>query len=81
MRVFFATSELTPLAQSGGLGDAVAGLAQALVARGHELVSLLPAYRTALASPSCPKLSEAGALRLTGPFGEVRGRWLACRIR
>jgi len=77
LRVFFATSELTPLAQSGGLGDAVAGLARALAARGHELVSLLPAYRTALASPSCPKLSEAGGLRLPGPFGEVRGRWLA----
>ena len=77
MRVFFATSELTPLAQSGGLGDAVAGLARALAARGHELVSLLPAYRTALASPACPKLSEAGTLRLPGPFGEVRGRWLA----
>ena len=33
MRVFFATSELAPLAQSGGLGDAVAGLAGALAAR------------------------------------------------
>src|SRR5207344_2114489 len=77
LRVFFATSELAPLAQSGGLGDAVAGLARALAARGHEVVSLLPAYRSALAHPSCPKLSDSGAVRLPGPFGDVRGRWLA----
>ena len=77
MRVFFATSELSPLAQSGGLGDAVAGLARALAARGHEVVSLLPAYRGALAHPSCPRLVDAGTVRLPGPFGEVRGRWLA----
>src|SRR5262245_8641685 len=80
MRVFFATSELAPLAQSGGLGDAVAGLARALAARGHDVVSLLPAYRTALAHPACPPLAEAGALRLPGPFGDVRGRWLSGRL-
>ncbi|HTO52538.1 MAG TPA: glycogen/starch synthase [Myxococcota bacterium] len=77
MRVFFATSELAPLAQSGGLGDAVAGLAAALAARGHEVVTLLPAYRTALAHPSCPRLGDAGSVRLPGPFGDVRGRWLS----
>jgi starch synthase len=77
LRVFFATSELAPLAQSGGLGDAVAGLARALAARGHEVVSLLPAYRSALAHPSCPALTDAGAVRLAGPFGDVRGRWLS----
>ena len=76
MRVFFATSELSPLAQSGGLGDAVAGLSRALAARGHEVVSLLPAYRGALAHPSCPALADAGAVRLPGPSGDVRGRWL-----
>src|SRR5262245_40328809 len=80
MRVFFATSELAPLAQSGGLGDAVAGLASALAARGHEVVSLLPAYRAALASPACPALGEAGGVRLPGPFGDVRGRWLSGRL-
>ena len=80
MRVFFATSELAPLAQSGGLGDAVAGLSRALAARGHDVVALLPAYRTALAHPSCPPLAEAGAVRLPGPFGDVRGRWLSGRL-
>ena len=80
MRVFLATSELAPLAQSGGLGDAVAGLARALAARGHDVVSLLPAYRTALAQPACPPLAEAGAVRLPGSFGDVRGRWLSGRL-
>jgi starch synthase len=80
MRVFFATSELAPLAQSGGLGDAVAGLSRALAARGHDVVVLLPAYRTALAHPSCPPLGPAGAVRLPGPFGDVRGRWLSGRL-
>ncbi len=80
MRVFFATSELAPLAQSGGLGDAVAGLARALAARGHEVVSLLPAYRAALSHPECPKLSDSGAVRLAGPFGDVRGRWLSGQL-
>ena len=44
MRIFFASAELAPLAQSGGLGDAVAGLARALAARGHEVTVLLPLY-------------------------------------
>ena len=80
MRVFFATSELAPLAQSGGLGDAVAGLARALAARGHEVVVLLPAYRMALAHPSCPPLAEVGTVRLPGPFGDVHGLWLSGRL-
>jgi starch synthase len=80
LRVFFATSELAPLAQSGGLGDAVSGLALALAARGHEVTVLLPAYRTALANPACPRLSDSGFVRLPGPFGDVRGRWLAGQL-
>jgi starch synthase len=77
LRVFFATSELAPLAQSGGLGDAVAGLARALAGRGHSLVLLVPAYRSLRLHPECPPLLEAGEVRLPGPFGEVRGRWLS----
>jgi starch synthase len=77
VRVFFATAELAPLAQSGGLGDAVAGLARALAARGHEVTVLLPAYRSTLAERSLPPLHDSGSVRLAGPFGELRGRWLA----
>jgi starch synthase len=77
MRIFFAASELAPLAQSGGLGDAVSGLARALAARGHDVVALLPAYQSALAHPDCPALHPAGELALSGPNGPLRGRWLA----
>ncbi len=77
MRVFFASAEFAPLAQSGGLGDAVAGLARALVARGHVVTLLLPAYRSTLAERALPALREAGPVSLAGPFGELRGRWLA----
>jgi starch synthase len=77
MRIFFVASELAPLAQSGGLGDAVSGLARALAARGHEVVALLPAYQGALAHPDCPALQAAGDLALSGPNGPLRGRWLA----
>lgn len=37
-------SEFAPYAKTGGLADAVAGLAAALVARGHEVTVVLPGY-------------------------------------
>jgi len=37
-------SECVPFAKTGGLADAVAGLSRALVARGHEVVVVLPKY-------------------------------------
>lgn len=48
MRVLFATSECTPWAKTGGLGDVSAALPHALAALGHELRVLMPAYRGAL---------------------------------
>ena len=44
MKVLMVSSELAPLAKTGGLADAVAGLARALGARGHEVVVLMPGY-------------------------------------
>ena len=44
MKILMVTSELAPLAKTGGLADAVAGLARALGTRGHEVVVLLPGY-------------------------------------
>ncbi len=38
------TAELAPLAKTGGLADAVAGLARALVRRGHDVRVVLPRY-------------------------------------
>ncbi len=45
MKVLLASSEFSPLARTGGLGEAVAGIARALVAAGHEVSVALPRYR------------------------------------
>ncbi len=76
LRIGFVTAELAPLAQSGGLGEAVSGLARALAVRGHEIVCTLPAYRSLLDHPECPALQEAGSVRLSLPQRELRGRFL-----
>jgi starch synthase len=76
LRLMFASSELAPLAQTGGLGDAVAGLARALAARGHTLHCALPAHPAALAHPECPALQASGSAQLSLPDGEIVGRWL-----
>jgi starch synthase len=44
-RLLFITSECTPLAQTGGLGDAVAGLTKVLAKRGHEVRIVMPLYQ------------------------------------
>ena len=44
-RILFITAECTPLAQTGGLGDAVAGLSKALVKRGHDVRIVMPLYQ------------------------------------
>jgi starch synthase len=43
-RVLFVSAECSPLAQAGGLGDAVAGLAKAMLKRGHEVRIVMPLY-------------------------------------
>jgi len=78
MRLLFAAAELAPLAQTGGLGEAVSGLARALAERGHEIRCALPAYRSALAHPECPALEDGPEVALWTPNGVERGRW---RIR
>ncbi len=77
LRIGFVSAELSPLAQSGGLGEAVSGLARALAARGHEVTCTLPAYRSVLEHPECPPLREAGSVAIALPHGELRGRFLA----
>ena len=44
-RLAFITSECSPLAQTGGLGDMVAGLSKALVKRGHDVRIIMPLYQ------------------------------------
>ncbi len=48
MKVLFVVAEFAPLASSGGLGDAVAGLSRALVQRDVEVTVLLPRYQPLL---------------------------------
>jgi starch synthase len=80
LRIVFASAELSPLVRTGGLGEAVAGLASALAARGHALTCLLPAWRGALQGAATPKLKEV-ARASAGPAGEVgAGRWLGGRL-
>ncbi len=45
MKVLFVVAELTPLASSGGLGDAIAGLAHAPRRRDIDVTVLLPRYQ------------------------------------
>ncbi|MDE2006158.1 MAG: glycogen synthase GlgA [Rhodospirillales bacterium] len=68
MRVLFATSELFPLAKTGGLGDVCAALPAALAALGAEMRPILPGYVSALDHAIDKRhlvaLPEGGALLL-----------------
>ena len=44
-RILFIASECSPLAQTGGLGDVVAGLSKALRKRGHDARIVMPLYQ------------------------------------
>ena len=48
--VLFVAAEAVPLAKTGGLGDAVSGLANALQQRGVDVTVLIPAYPRAIAA-------------------------------
>ena len=51
MKIVHAASELFPYVKTGGLADAVASLAGALVDRGHEVAVFVPGYRGVLDHP------------------------------
>jgi len=80
LKLLFASAELAPLAQSGGLGDAVSGLAHALAIRGHEVTCVIPCYRSSLTAyatlPGAAPLVDDGDVVVSLPGGELRGRWL-----
>lgn len=45
MKILFVSSEAAPFAKSGGLGDVIGSLPQALLAQGAEVCVVLPLYR------------------------------------
>jgi starch synthase len=59
MKVLFAAAEFAPFVRTGGLGNAVSGLASALAARGHSVTAAIPAYRL---------VREQGKLIAGGPW-------------
>jgi starch synthase len=44
VKICFVTSEIAPFSKSGGMGDVCRALADALAARGHEVVTVSPRY-------------------------------------
>ncbi len=71
MRVLFASSEIYPLAKTGGLADVAAALPLALADMGVEISLLMPGYRQALATAAnksvvveIADLAGAGVTRL-----------------
>jgi starch synthase len=44
-RILFITAECTPMAQTGGLGDMIAGLSKALRKHGHDVRIVMPLYQ------------------------------------
>lgn len=73
MKVLLVSSEATPLAKSGGLGDVAAALPRALAARGHDVRVALPRYGWISTRPAQNKVAVE---RLPVPFpqGDIVGR-------
>jgi starch synthase len=72
LHVVHISAELAPIAKVGGLGDAVAGLASACVARGHHVECLLPFYECIDEVRTCT-LARALLARLHESAGVVVG--------
>jgi starch synthase len=47
LKILFASSEVTPFAKTGGLADVSGSLPPALASLGHQVVVVMPLYRSA----------------------------------
>jgi starch synthase len=74
MRVLFVSSEVHPFAKTGGLADVAASLPAALRAKGHDVVTLMPLYRSVdrdrFDLRPIPELTDVAI-----SFGPNRGTW------
>ncbi|HEX7235397.1 MAG TPA: glycogen/starch synthase, partial [Gammaproteobacteria bacterium] len=64
MKILMVSAEFAPWAKTGGLADAVAGMCDALSARGHDVRVLLPRY-SHLPAPRGTRHTVEG---IGGPF-------------
>ncbi|MBK8165635.1 MAG: glycogen synthase [bacterium] len=78
MNILLVSAEYAPLAKVGGLADAVAGLAGALAARGHDVRVVLPAYGAIVDRAAEAGFRPAGGPPLALRTGTVfrRAAWL-----
>ena len=60
MKILMVSAEFAPWAKTGGLADAVAGLSDALSARGHDVRVLLPRYSHLPSAPHAARRTLDG---------------------
>ncbi len=76
MKIWMATSECSPWAKTGGLGDAVSALARELASRGHDIRVFIPGYasinRTGFGTPGQPLSVQVGSARESGELRSVK---------
>lgn len=76
MRILHITPELTPWSKAGGLGDAVAGLAKAQAADGHEVRIVSPLYGSVPNQEKLVTLIESLKVQVTGDSAPA-----ICRVK
>ena len=74
LKILFASSEVTPFAKTGGLADVSASLPAALASLGHQVVVVMPMYRSVMEGVFKLKLVDS---LLEVPF---RGRVLKDKV-
>ena len=74
LKILFASSEVAPFAKTGGLADVSGSLPSALASLGHQVVVVMPLYRSVMEGPYELKSIE-GALEI--PY---RGRVLKDKV-